>query len=101
MARSLVLIVRFQGGRFLRKGKNTDTYYEIGDEKAEAKAAQTLREGLEVRATIRKRKEIYIQQREMEYGKRKMARHGEPIPPQEDWDYANYPLSTNLAKHPF
>uniref|UniRef100_A0A7S4QYL5 DUF6824 domain-containing protein n=1 Tax=Ditylum brightwellii TaxID=49249 RepID=A0A7S4QYL5_9STRA len=73
MARSLVLIVRNRGGRFLKKGEAIGEYYEVGDEKAEAKASQALREGLEVRATTRKRKEVTLAQREMET--KKMVRY--------------------------
>mmetsp|Transcript_26210 Transcript_26210/g.56266 ORF Transcript_26210/g.56266 Transcript_26210/m.56266 type:complete len:1177 (+) Transcript_26210:411-3941(+) len=51
MARSVVLIVRHRGGRFLRRDDKTGRLYEVGDEKAEAKTSQALREGLDVRAT--------------------------------------------------
>jgi len=103
MARSLVLIVRFQGGRFLRKGDKTDEYYEVGDEKAEAKASQALREGLEVRATTRKRKEVYIQHKEAEYGEaRKMVRYDEPTSRENDGDYRDYySPSAYLGRQPF
>lgn len=50
IARSVVLIVRKRGGRFLRKDEDTAMLYEVGDEKAEAKTSQALREGLDVRA---------------------------------------------------
>ena len=51
LARSIVLIIRKRGGRFLRKDEGTGMLYEVGDEKAEAKTSQALREGLDVRAT--------------------------------------------------
>jgi len=51
MARSVVLIVRHRGGRFLRRDDADGRLYEVGDEKAEAKTSQALREGLDVRAT--------------------------------------------------
>ena len=51
MARSVVLIVRHRGGRFLRRDETDGRLYEVGDEKAEAKTSQALREGLDVRAT--------------------------------------------------
>lgn len=51
MARSVVLIVRNRGGRFLRQDDTDGRLYEVGDEKAEAKTSQALREGLDVRAT--------------------------------------------------
>ena len=51
MARSVVLIVRKRGGRFLRRDESDGRLYEVGDEKAEAKTSQALREGLDVRAT--------------------------------------------------
>ena len=50
IARSIVLIVRKRGGRFLRKDEGGTMLYEVGDEKAEAKTSQALREGLDVRA---------------------------------------------------
>lgn len=51
MARSVVLVVRKRGGRFLRRDDTDGRLYEVGDEKAEAKTSQALREGLDVRAT--------------------------------------------------
>ncbi len=51
MARTIVLIVRNRGGRFLKKCDDTGMLFEVGDEKAEAKTSQALREGLDVRAT--------------------------------------------------
>lgn len=51
MARSVVLIVRHRGGRFLIRDDADGRLYEVGDEKAEAKTSQALREGLDVRAT--------------------------------------------------
>mmetsp|Transcript_7125 Transcript_7125/g.14787 ORF Transcript_7125/g.14787 Transcript_7125/m.14787 type:complete len:1189 (-) Transcript_7125:3343-6909(-) len=51
MARSIVLIVRKRGGRFLRRDEEKGQLFEVGDEKAEAKTSQALREGLDVRAT--------------------------------------------------
>jgi hypothetical protein len=51
LARTIVLIIRKRGGRFLRKDDDTGELYEVGDAKAEAKTSQALREGLDVRAT--------------------------------------------------
>lgn len=51
LARTIVLIIRKRGGRFLRKDEETGALYEVGDVKAEAKTSQALREGLDVRAT--------------------------------------------------
>uniref|UniRef100_A0A7S1VNW8 DUF6824 domain-containing protein n=1 Tax=Grammatophora oceanica TaxID=210454 RepID=A0A7S1VNW8_9STRA len=51
LARSIVLIIRQRGGRFLKKDDDTGELYEVGDEKAEAKTSQALREGLDVRAS--------------------------------------------------
>ena len=53
LARALVLIVRRRGGRFLRRSDEDGRLYELGDVRAEAKAGQALREGLDVRATLR------------------------------------------------
>jgi hypothetical protein len=51
LARTIVLIIRKRGGRFLKKDDETGELYEVGDAKAEAKTSQALREGLDVRAT--------------------------------------------------
>lgn len=51
LARTIVLIIRKRGGRFLKKNEETGELYEVGDAKAEAKTSQALREGLDVRAT--------------------------------------------------
>lgn len=51
LARTIVLIIRKRGGRFLRKDEESGMLYEVGDAKAEAKTSQALREGLDVRAT--------------------------------------------------
>jgi hypothetical protein len=49
IARSVVLIIRNRGGRFLRKDETSTMLYEVGDGKAEVKTSQALREGLDVR----------------------------------------------------
>lgn len=51
LARTIVLIIRKRGGRFLKKNEETGELFEVGDTKAEAKTSQALREGLDVRAT--------------------------------------------------
>jgi len=51
LARTIVLIIRKRGGRFLKKDDETGELFEVGDTKAEAKTSQALREGLDVRAT--------------------------------------------------
>lgn len=51
IARTIVLIVRGRGGRFLKKDDTTGMLFEVGDEKAEAKTSQALREGLDVRSS--------------------------------------------------
>ena len=58
-ARTIVLIVRQRGGRFLRRvgedgndNVHGEFLYEAGDERAERKTAQALREGLAVRAKM-------------------------------------------------
>lgn len=51
LARTIVLVIRKRGGRFLKKDEETGELYEVGDTKAEAKTSQALREGLDVRAT--------------------------------------------------
>lgn len=49
IARTIVLIIRHRGGRFLKKDEVSGMLFEVGDEKAEAKTSQALREGLDVR----------------------------------------------------
>jgi hypothetical protein len=51
LARTIVLIIRKRGGRFLKKDDDSGEMFEVGDIKAEAKTSQALREGLDVRAT--------------------------------------------------
>jgi len=51
IARTIVLIIRNRGGRFLKKDDGNGMLFEVGDEKAEAKTSQALREGLDVRAS--------------------------------------------------
>jgi len=51
IARTIVLIIRHRGGRFLKKDDVSGMLFEVGDEKAEAKTSQALREGLDVRAS--------------------------------------------------
>lgn len=51
LARTIVLVIRKRGGRFLKKDEETGELFEVGDAKAEAKTSQALREGLDVRAT--------------------------------------------------
>merc|ERR1712087_231418 len=50
ISRKIVQIVRKAGGRFLKKEESTGYLYEVGDERAEAKTSQALREGLDVRS---------------------------------------------------
>ena len=54
LARSVVLVIRKRGGRFVKKDDKTGGYYEIGDVKAQKKALLKLREGLNIQATQRK-----------------------------------------------
>jgi len=51
IARAIVECIRNKGGRFLKRNEETKEMFDVGDEKAEAKTSQALREGLEVRAT--------------------------------------------------
>eukprot|EP00591_Stephanopyxis_turris_P010202 CAMPEP_0195513598 /NCGR_PEP_ID=MMETSP0794_2-20130614/5212_1 /TAXON_ID=515487 /ORGANISM="Stephanopyxis turris, Strain CCMP 815" /LENGTH=763 /DNA_ID=CAMNT_0040641653 /DNA_START=241 /DNA_END=2532 /DNA_ORIENTATION=+ len=51
IARCIVELIRKRGGRFLKKDDKSGKWGEVGDERAEAKTSQALREGLDVRAT--------------------------------------------------
>lgn len=50
MACEVVKVIRSKGGRFLKRDSVTQLWNDIGNEKAEAKTGQALREGLDVRA---------------------------------------------------
>jgi len=51
IARCIVEWIRLKGGRFLKKDDASGKWVEVGDNRAEAKTSQALREGLDVRAT--------------------------------------------------
>jgi len=73
LARSIVLIIRKRGGRFLKKDDHTGRLYEVGDEKAEAKTSQALREGLDVRATKSAANALLKQEKEAKKRNKKAA----------------------------
>ena len=73
LARSIVLIIRKRGGRFLKKDDHTGRLHEVGDEKAEAKTSQALREGLDVRATKSAANALLKQEKEAKKRIRKAA----------------------------
>ena len=73
LARSIVLIIRNRGGRFLKKDDNTGRLHEVGDEKAEAKTSQALREGLDVRATKSAANALLKREKEAKKQSRKAA----------------------------
>jgi hypothetical protein len=49
IAKQIVSIVQRNGGRFLKRGKSSDTWVEVPPKQATAKTSQALREGLDVR----------------------------------------------------
>eukprot|EP00586_Coscinodiscus_wailesii_P011149 CAMPEP_0172497426 /NCGR_PEP_ID=MMETSP1066-20121228/99719_1 /TAXON_ID=671091 /ORGANISM="Coscinodiscus wailesii, Strain CCMP2513" /LENGTH=121 /DNA_ID=CAMNT_0013270197 /DNA_START=217 /DNA_END=579 /DNA_ORIENTATION=- len=53
IAREIVKIVRERGGRFLKKNDQVggSVWVDVGDDRAVEKTSQTLREGLDVRAS--------------------------------------------------
>jgi hypothetical protein len=52
VARKVVVVIHSQGGRFLRRiGKDKNVWEEVSLDKAQGKASQALREGLDVRHT--------------------------------------------------
>jgi len=71
LARSIVLVIRKRGGSFVKKDDKSGRLHEVGDEKAEAKTSQALREGLDVRAT--KSAANVLLKREKEEKKRRKA----------------------------
>eukprot|EP00536_Pseudo-nitzschia_multiseries_P000222 jgi/Psemu1/178039/e_gw1.3.17.1 len=52
ISRSIVDVIRNNGGRFLEKATNRNWYHDIGDAKAMEKTSQALREG---QSKLRKR----------------------------------------------
>ena len=71
IARTIVLIIRKRGGRFLRKDEKDGAFYEVGDDKAEAKTSQALRERLDVRAPppLRENSQARVFENETKYRK--------------------------------
>mmetsp|Transcript_35641 Transcript_35641/g.42958 ORF Transcript_35641/g.42958 Transcript_35641/m.42958 type:complete len:416 (+) Transcript_35641:90-1337(+) len=47
VARVIVETIRKRGGRFLKKDENTGMIFEIGDDRAESKTSQALRDGID------------------------------------------------------
>jgi hypothetical protein len=81
IARTIVLIIRNRGGRFLKKDETSSMLFEVGDEKAGAKTSQALREGLEVRAaksnTLLGKKKIRKKRKKIQLvNERPSAEHG-------------------------
>ena len=67
IARRIVAIVQGTGGRFLKQGHSNSTWVEVTDKRAQEKASQALREGLDVRNnTIRPNKLIKAVRRNSE-----------------------------------
>ena len=46
VAEKIVRLIRNNQGRFLKKDEDDDLWFEVGDQKAIEKTAQTLREGM-------------------------------------------------------
>ena len=74
LARSIVLVIRKRGGRFLKKIDKTNKLHEVGDVKAEAKTSQALREGLDVRATKSAANALIKQEKDAKKKRKKAAR---------------------------
>jgi len=109
IARTIVLIIRHRGGRFLKKDEVSGMLFEVGDEKAEAKTSQALREGLDVRkgsSSDSKRKSRKKKQTSMQHDKCKAEpthqSYGEDVtmadttppregPPSHNDGHHNYP----------
>lgn len=87
LARTIVLIIRNRGGRFLKKDEDTGELYEVGDLKAEAKTSQALREGLDVRATKSAANSLVDKKKKKKGGKdkdEKAEENKEPMPDENE-----------------
>lgn len=49
IAKRIVSLIKQDGGRFLKRSSDSDTWLEVSDKKATEKTSQALREGLDVR----------------------------------------------------
>ena len=82
IARTIVLIVRQRGGRFLGRagedGNNGRYLYEVGDKRAKKKTAQALRESWAIRSKTRALKGRVIFQGKVDGDDRMVAEHQEP-----------------------
>ena len=86
IARTIVLIVRQRGGRFLRRvgedgseNVHGQLLFEAGDERAEKKTAQALREGLDVRDKTRNLKGRFSHQEKVDDDKEMSVEHQESL----------------------
>lgn len=68
IARQIVQTVKATGGRFLKRGNDDATWIEVPDKRAQEKASQALREGLDVRNhTFRPSKMIKTSRRNSDF----------------------------------
>jgi len=84
LARTIVLIIRKRGGRFLKKNDDTGELFEVGDAKAEAKTSQALREGLDVRATKSAANSLMDKNKKKKKGKGKVAEEEKEMDEQQE-----------------
>jgi hypothetical protein len=91
LARTIVLIIRKRGGRFLRKDEDTGALFEVGDLKAEAKTSQALREGLDVRATKSAASSLYVK-------KKKLKQQQQEEEEEDDFDDEPSPTRSSANK---
>lgn len=99
LARTIVLIIRKRGGRFLKKDDETGELYEVGDSKAEAKTSQALREGLDVRATKSAANSLVDKKKKKKKGTTKESEKEEPKEEKDEVNSKN-PKEENRAKTP-
>lgn len=97
LARTIVLIIRKRGGRFLKKDEETGELYEVGDPKAEAKTSQALREGLDVRATKSAASSLLDKKNKKKQSEENGANDDSPISPAGAADMSTSPAGASMT----
>lgn len=100
LARTIVLIIRKRGGRFLKKDEDSGELFEVGDAKAEAKTSQALREGLDVRATKSAASSLLEKKKKKQQQQSKSSSSVEEDSPRSERDDRSEPSTPKRADSP-
>ena len=101
LARTIVLIIRKRGGRFLKKDDDSGELFEVGDAKAEAKTSQALREGLDVRATKSAASSLLEKKKKkQQQEKSKMSEEDSPRSEKDEHSNKSEPSTPKRAESP-